>query len=200
MTSEKFIEFWNVWSENWYTLTFFDGQIERKIGSICTIKMGAAEQIHKTYEAIKCIVKDSYFKETQKKLSRYKRASVLTYAIIKSKPLNYNYNMKKKYDIYYLKQRLAFFMAIGSILQDYKEEDIASIEQPIFYFKELGITELYEGDDDFLMSVYKDLFFSEIYHNFNVLSMANLYGLLVERASKLPLFTPIDNEKSIATQ
>ena len=139
-------------------------------------------------------------------LNRYKRAAVLTYAVllvdpividIKDKNAKLIKEMKeeederlKEFDLFYLKQRLAFYLSLGSILQDFPEDDILQVIQSgktVFQFEELGKGELLAGEDDFQMSLYKDLFFSEYYGNYNVLTMANVYGLLTERCSELPI-------------
>ena len=84
-----------------------------------------------------------------------------------------------------------------SILQDFDEKKIEECAKPLFYFAELDAQSTISGDDDFRLSLYKDLFFSEIYENYNVLTMANVYGLLTERCSHLPECKRIssDNEK-----
>ena len=93
----------------------------------------------------------------------------------------------------FLKQRLAFYIAIGSIVQDYSEEDVSSLGKPHFDFEDLGKCDIIDDEDTFLLSVYKDLFFSEVYENYNILTMANVFGLLTERASNLSTLEPVEN-------
>lgn len=199
MKYEKFNDFWSQWTEKWYqtaTITV-DGKVV-PVKDLCTFKKNYTSKVYKKYNSIKTIIKDSYFKNVLPDntaschLSRYKRASVITYTIIKSEPLNYKYEKKQPWlDPYFLKQRLAFYMAIGSIIQDFPEDQINKCKasgKPIYDFQSLGISNSScssNDEDDFLMSVYKDLLYSEIYDNFNVLTMANVYGLLTEKASSL---------------
>ena len=92
-----------------------------------------------------------------------------------------------------MKQRLAFYVAIGSIIQDYSEEAVNALSKPYFDFENLGKRDIIDNEDTFLLSVYKDLFFAEVYQNYNVLTMANVFGLLTERASKLSILTPVED-------
>ena len=193
----KFADFWNDHIEKWYSsaVVTIDGTTI-PVNTLCCLKKDYTEIVFKKYEAIKNIVKESYFKNIRPEdkqschLSRYKRASVLTYAIIKCSPIEYyNENEQPWIDPYFLKQRLAFYMAISSIIQDCSKtliDEYRSKNIPLFDFKSLGANECNAAcDDDFLMSVYKDLLYSEIYDNFNVLTMANVYGLLTEKSSVL---------------
>ena len=180
MKYEKFLEFWDHHIEKWHSSAAInvDGK-DIPVSKLCSIKKEYTETVFKKYEAIKNIVKESYFKSIkfeEKKpchLSRYKRASVLTYTVIKCDPLEY-FEVKEQpwLDPYFLKQRLAFYMAISSIIQDYPRELVEECKKkkiPLYDFISLGSNESgAECDDDFLMSVYKDLLFSEIYGNFNV--------------------------------
>ena len=192
-----FEKFWTAYSNQWYNLTELP---EGPVASLCKLKPNYVHDLYKRYELIKKIIKSSYFKNINSDprtchLSRYKRAAVLTYAIIKSDPLEYlNQPSNVLIDPLFLKQRLAFYVALGSIIQDFPEdkikEKIGNYGGTIFEFSKLGKKEHVSGEDDFLMSVYKDLLYSEIYDNFNVLTMANVYGLLTERASILGDMTP----------
>ena len=182
MKYEKFEVFWNGSIEKWLNNTIaLDGVSNpSKISDLCAVKDTACARIYLNYTKLKELVKFTYFKDKDKKLSRYKRAAVLVYAIIQGEdPLSYKYK-KKKADSYFLKQRLAFHIALSSIIQDFK---VDNLENTIFFFSELGNADV--GEDDFLTSVYKDLLYAEIYKNYNVLTMANVFGLLTERASIL---------------
>ena len=194
MTQETFNEFWEKWSAEWY-----NNAIIRKNGTIipvselCAIKKNYAKVLCKRYLTIKRIVKDSYFRDKSKRLSRYKRAAVIAYAINGASPLAYyNNDMPNDLDPDFLKQRLAFFIAIGSIVQDYPECDVSNLDKPYFDFDSLGKKDIIDGEDNFLLSVYKDMFFADVYENYNVLTMANVFGLLTERASKLGELKPIE--------
>lgn len=199
MKKEKFLEFWNGAVDKWNDATFSlkkdnDDKNNKddkektqiiKYNAVCSIKPNAAARIYQNYLNIKQLVKKLYFKEEFKKISRYKRAAVIIYAVIVGEdPLIYKNkdqaNKDLDFDVLFLKQRFAFHLALTSLIQDY--EDVQG--KPVFFFSELGVPENPE-DDDFLTSVYKDILFSENYHNYNVLTMANMLGLLVERASTL---------------
>lgn len=197
MKYEKFEEFWDHHIQKWYSGAVMKvNGIDVPVSQFCSIKKDYTKTVFKKYEAIKNIVKESYFKninlEDKKSchLSRYKRASVLTYAIIKCAPIEYVEKKTQPWlDPYFLKQRLAFYMAISSIIQDCSKEFVEEYKAkniPLYNFDSLGANECdTDCDDNFLMSVYKDLLYSEIYDNFNVLTMANVYGLLTEKASVL---------------
>ena len=196
MTDEKFEEFWIKWSEEWYKSTIRLRGKDVSISKLCAIKQDYSKVLCRRYALIKSIVKDSYFRDTSKRLSRYKRAAVIAYAINGASPLlYYDETIENDLDSDFLKQRLAFFVAIGSILQDYPERDVQRLSQiqPLFDFSALGQRDITDGEDDFLESVYKDLFYAEIYENYNVLTMANVFGLLTERASLLANLEPVDN-------
>lgn len=198
MKKNKFVELWDNLTAEWFenTVIKVDGKVV-PVRDLCSIRKNYAGRVHKNYELIKKVVKDSYFKNVDGdnletcRLSRYKRAAVLTYAIIKSTPLVYKNEPKSLWiDPNFLKQRLAFYVAISSIIQDANGESILESEkkgESIFDFSSLGYSFNCAEcqDDSFLMSVYKDLLYSEIYDNFNVLTMANLYGLLTEKTSSL---------------
>lgn len=181
MTEQKFIELWDGAVAHWLENEFYDKAScqKLKIKNLCSIKPTACHRIYNNYSNIKELVKKLYFKDKTIRISRYKRAAVIVYATIAGEdPLEYT-DKKTPVDNYFLKQRFAFFLALTSIIQDYEVEI-----KPIFCFPELGKTKK-DDEDDFLLSVYKDLFYSEIYKNYNVLTMANIFGLIVERASTL---------------
>ena len=198
MQRDKFLEFWNKYSQEWYTTTFVcDDKNNIAINELCVFRKDSADIVYTKYEFIKNVVKESYFKNVDPnelkpcRISRYKRAAVLTYAIINSNPLIFKNKKSDPWiDPYFLKQKLAFYLAIGSIVQDATNFSIEKCQKqniPVFDFISLGKSDKNTNfqDDSFLTSVYKDLLFSEIYSNFNVLTMANLYGLLTEKASNL---------------
>lgn len=195
MKKDIFCEFWNKWSSEWYKANIeVDGRLV-PVADFCELVSNYGDVVYNYYETIKQIVKDSYFKDTSKRLSRYKRAAVVAYAINEASPLRYNdSSMQCDMDSNFLKQRLAFFVALGSIIQDYSKQDVDALERPYFDLKNLGKRDVIDGEDDFCQSVYKDLFYAGIYENYNVLTMANVFGLLTERASKLSSLTPGKNE------
>lgn len=197
MKKNKFIELWNASTIPWMNSSFeFEGE-KYIIKDYCNIKEDIVDTLFLKYEKIKQVTKDCYFQQNDKDchLSRYKRAAVLMYAILLSNPLIYLREDKQcdGYDILFLKQRLAFSVAISSIVQDYPKDEVKKkINQEncgLFDFKSLDTPDI-QGDD-FLLSVYKDLFFSEIFENFNVLTMANLLGVLSKKVSLLSEIDPI---------
>lgn len=192
MQQNLFKSFWDKWSARWYASEIKINEKLTPIAELCSIKPEYDHVLYQHYSLIKQIVKDSYFRNTEKKLSRYKRAAVIAYAINGSSPLEYkDSSIEHDLDFLYLKQRLAFYVALGSIIQDYPEDDISKLKKPYFDFDSLGKKDIVDGEDDFLLSVYKDMFYADVYENYNVLTMANVFGLLTERASELGQLTPI---------
>lgn len=214
MTKEKFRIFWEAWAGSWVqNATVLLNEDAIPVSCLCSFNPSACEDVFKAYDNQKKLVKREYFQRGAKgkndsidpHLSRYKRAAILTYAVVIADPIKISiknkkaqkkkaelekkYKNLKEFDIFYLKQRLAFYVALGSIIQDFPKEKVEAIlggGKTLFRFEELGRDELWDGEDDFCTSLYKDLFFSEYYKNYNVLTMANVYGLLTERCSNLP--------------
>lgn len=199
MNTKTFEAFWKQWSNKWFSKTFcyYSGKPKEllPVSEKCSLKENYASIVHGNYEAAKASAKQLYFREpTQaedaKRISRYKRAAVMTYAVIKSEPLIYKGEHGedlKVVDPYYLKERLAVYVAIGSIIQDFPQEQVSQLlngDVELYDFNNLGIDRT-PGDDTFLESMYKDLFLSDLYGNYNVLTMANVYGLLTEKCSLL---------------
>lgn len=185
MDREKFEALWNLYSNGWIRNASFkdeNGELKR-VSDFCQVKSNYSAFLHERYERIKIEIKKAYFYSPDKKLNRYKRAAVIVYAINSSNPLEYTVENGYRIDRYFLKQRLAFFVGLGAILQDYRETSIEEIDT-IFHFPTLTNEEERIKADDFLVSVYKDLFFSEIHYNYNVLTMANLFWL-IENQSEL---------------
>ena len=196
MTEAKFIELWNGTVARWIGDSFIliDNEVERTVSfsDVCSVKNDVVHRIYQNYEHVKSIVKKLYFKDKTKRISKYKRAAVIIYAIIAGQdPLEYKVE-KSKYRKMFLKQRFALNMALSSIMQSY-EINLSELKEPIFKFDELGAP-VDQGDDDFLLSVYKDIYYSEQHKNFNILSMANIFGLLVERASILDRFKLVKSD------
>ena len=195
MKREKFKSFWDNWSNKWITSStiHWDGK-EVAVSSLCALRSDYGDALYDRYCLIKKTVKDSYFQDNTKRLSRYKRAAVIAYTINGATPLTYlAKSIQDDMHPAFLKQRLAFYVAIGSIIQDYSEEAVNALSKPYFDFENLGKRDIIDNEDTFLLSVYKDLFFAEVYQNYNVLTMANVFGLLTERASKLSILTPVED-------
>ena len=187
MTETVFKEFWEKSSGRWYEEAKISVPEISELQSVkdyCSLKDGIYLTLFNRYTALKTLVKDVYFKDATKKLSCYKRAAVLTQVILMTDPLEYNDKDRAFLDPLFLKQRLALCVALDSIIQAYEAEDLTNLEKPYFKFAELDLNNI--GDDDgFELSVYKDMFYAELYENYNVLTMANVFGLLTERASSL---------------
>lgn len=192
MKQERFRSFWDSWSNEWIKNNIYWNGEKIALSSLCALKSGYGDALYDRYCLIKRTVKNSYFQDNSKRLSRYKRAAVIAYTVNGAMPLTYlEKNIQDDMHPAFLKQRLAFYVAIGSIVQDYSEEEVRTLETPYFDFENLGKCDIIDNEDTFLLSVYKDLFFSEVYENYNVLTMANVFGLLTECASKLSRLTPV---------
>lgn len=196
MKISKMQELWDSWSENWYQKATIDvNGVETSVAVLCEIKKGYSRIIYHRYNKIKKIFKKSYFYKRHDNISRYKRAAIIAYAISAAEPLFYRNLPEGQMDDCYLKQRLAFHVAIGSIIQDFPEYAIKAVNKDgkVFDFDALGeidrifdrLNNEQDSRDDFRLSVYKDLFFAEIYENYNILTMANVFGLLTEKSSIL---------------
>ncbi len=203
MKRETFDLFWSSCIEKWRnTIIIAEGSTRLRVSELCELKLEAADMVYNAYEKMKIQAKTIYFKdqgtENSEKvhLSRYKRAALITHAVIITEPIRYfrNSNNEADYlDPFFLKQRLAFSLSLQSIIQDFPKKQInKAIEEgkKIYSFKRLGAKDYHEGEDDFLLSVYKDLFFAEHYGNYNCLTMANIYGLLTDCCSILSDIQP----------
>lgn len=194
MTEEKFISFWNEWSSRWISsakCAHVDNiSILIPVKEKCALN-DIARDVYSYYIQCKDRTKNRYFNLTEKEpiLSRYKRASLISYVVLNSDCLDLKDKEKYSADPYLLIERFAFHMALGSIIQSFDHEKVNCLIEkhkgaPIFSFESLGI-DRGKQDDTFLQSVYKDMYFSRIYHNYNILTMANVFGLLTERSSLL---------------
>ena len=200
MKLETFRCLWDANINKWLHSTIVAANGETtEISMLCKVSdkiegKNTVDYVHSVYEKLKSNVKKYYFNsyndDADTHLSRYKRAAVITYAVILSNPLCKLDGKPFEFDDDFLKQRLAFFLALATILQDFDAQKIKDCAKPLFYFSELDKQSTGAGDDNFCLSLYKDLFFSEIYENYNVLTMANVYGLLTERCSRLPECRP----------
>ena len=207
MKKEKFETFWKLTVDEWYkneeVYINYHNQWE-KVSEWCKIRNEidenkAVDYLYTKYNEVKFNTKKYYFKQmdniekedTETRLSRYKRAAVLTYTVLLANPLCQKDGEPLTVDPLFLKQRLAFFVALSSIIQDYDINKITKYlketGKPVFQLSSLGRSEGYDetNEDSFCLSLYKDLFFAEHYDNYNILTMANIYGLLTERCSCL---------------
>lgn len=194
MTKEKFHEFWKL-SKEWFN-TVGESEDLKAVGvdisKYCSLAEDCEDDIYEAYINVRQLVKELYFKDPSgKKLNKFKRASVIAYIINIYEPLNFSNDRQSYEDKYFLKQRLALYMALQSIIIEYPEELVSKLNKPIFQIRQQG-KPIVNGDDDFYMSICKDMFFSVIFKNYNVLTMANLFESLVKGYSNLNEIPTID--------
>lgn len=198
MKKEKFQQFWDEWSQMWHTQATVSANGQSvKVSELCELRKDYSSELYKRYGIIKKVIKDNYFAHREDKdirLNKYKRAAVIAYTINGAVPLIYKDTGEEslRIDPYFLKQRLTFYVAWGSILQEYPQEKLGRCPFRLFA-PELSPEEAEAGADSFLTSVYKDMFYAEIYRNYNVLTMANLFWLLTEKASSLSQIVPFSS-------
>lgn len=195
MNQQTFQLFWNMWSTNWLQTQYVEPDHIR-VSDLCRIRPDYDKVLYVQYASIKDTVKKIYFQREQGKdirLNKYKRAAALAYAINRSNPLVYFEHPKNEHriDLFCLKQRLAFYVAWGSILEEYPKHEVTKVARSLFAFPRRSPSEVAAGADDFITSIYKDMFYAEIYHNYNVLTMANLFWALTEKASALANIPPL---------
>lgn len=198
MTEEKFVAFWNKHTQEWYENVCIKINNETyDIKDLCTLRRNYEKKVYKMYEQIKRKTKECYFqKPNGSRINRYKRAAVIAYAINKLSPVIYNPSIPDiENKALFLNQRLAFYMAWVSIITDFPEEDVNKITL-ICDFAAIQKTSSPQEEDDFLISIYKDMYFSGIYRNYNVLTMANVFGLLTEHVSELKNLKPIEEQEN----
>ena len=183
---------WQFSAVVWHDSAIICGNNSINVSDLCDLKDGIEDEIYSKYETIKRIVKETYFLDSkEKKINRYKRAAVIVQAIIMSSPLKYKDEELAQVDYFFLKQRLAFYVGIYSIIVSY--EGMSKNKELIYDFGKLD-QNLSPEEDDFLTSVYKDLMFAEQYGNYNILTMANVFGLLTETSSILPKYDILESK------
>lgn len=196
MDASKFAELWEVHAKNWYRNECFPiAGVSYHVSDFCELQdQEYVSLIHQRYETIKKKIKKLYFKTSEENtttISPFKRAAIIVYAVNSLEPLvfidkNIPKSVKNRHSLF-LKQKLAFHLGLMSIVMEYPKEKIEEIAKQgnIFDFdiKSIGVG----GDtgDSFLRGVYKDILFSDIYKNYNVITMSNVFLLIVERSSKL---------------
>lgn len=187
MNRQTFSKLWAFSAKKWYDEGFITvDNCKTSIKSLCTLVDGIDHEIHRNYEIIKRTVKEWYFKDSVGiTINRYKRAAVIVQAVFLAEPLRYKLPELGEIDYFFLKQRLAFYVALISIVYSYDGVDLSKGE--LFNFERLDAN-LRGGEDDFLSSIYKDIFFAELYNNYNILTMANVFGMLTETSSVLPKY------------
>ena len=186
MKQEKFFEFWNAYAPQWLKAKSQDVKNGTPFGDLCEIKQNANLIVYLNYTKIKEIVKKCYFSNPAEThaLNRYKRAAVLIQSVLVSQPLTNKTNLPDEWSKYLLTERFAYYMGISSILMDYDQTTIEVLGGNLFQY-DLADKDLEDGNDAFLISVYKDLYFSIKNNNYNVLTMANVLGLIFSRISRM---------------
>ena len=196
MKEEKFVELWNKHSSTWYNECVIEiSNTKYPISAFCDLVDDETyiKLIHKKYEKIKSKVKELYFVQSndcQATISPFKRASIIVYAVNSMEPILFKKELpvfvKNKYSLF-LKQRLAFHIALQSIIMEYPEEFLNKKyeEGNLFDFDIVSVGVGSSTGDSFLKGIYKDIFYSEIYKNYNVITMSNIFLLIVERSSRL---------------
>ena len=185
MKPEKFNELWNTHAIKWLDANSTDVENGVSFGSLCEMKQNANMIVYLNYSKIKEIVKKKYFSEPAEThaLNRYKRAATLIQAVLLSQPL-INKTNSPSWSDYLLTERFAYYMGISSILMDYDQQQIKALNGNLFNYA-LVDRDIDDGNDTFLISIYKDLYFSTINNNYNILTMANVLGLVFSRVSKM---------------
>lgn len=194
MTLEKFKELWNVHALNWYdNCKISTNEVIINAKDVCKLRGDEyVPFIHQRYELIKDKVKELYFTNAASKdttINPFKRAAIIVYAVNSLDPIVFSSHLNipvKNINSLFLKQRLAFHLGLHSILMEFPEDLLKnlSLEIPHFDFEIVSIGVGGMTGDSFLKGIYKDIFFSEIYKNYNVITMSNVYLLIIERSSQ----------------
>ena len=191
MKKEKFLELWDTSVAEWQnnaTVCYRNKNIN--VSEICSLKKEYGHKVYDMYDTIKNVSKRLYFGTTDARINRFKRAAVIVYAVSMMDPIEYKEGFcaeDVEVDKLLLKQRLAFHVGLYSIIMQYSKEIVEkqSEQGDLFDFSIESHGVGGEVSDTFLECVYKDIFYSEIYKNFNVLTMANVFLLITERSSRL---------------
>lgn len=179
MMIEKFERFWNLYSNEWIdNATLKENGSIHSVSEYCTIKPNCVHELYDTYCEIKRILKKRYYAGINPLLNRYRRAAALAYAINEYAPLEY-LNKNESPEHKFLVQRLAFYIALSSIIIEYPQKAVETLQQQLFVFPKRDSYEEELNADDFLTSVYKDLYLAKEYKNFNVLTLSNVLWLIV---------------------
>jgi len=215
MKEETFCALWKEWSKKWHETAEYDisiwnpqkREMEKKhiiVKDYCNVIQGRESELWRLYEKSKENVKRIYLYGDDIKINRFRRAAVLSYVLSSAMTLSYNEENYTKFfgeliegcsikqlpDPLYLKQRLAIHCAVESIIMEYDRNDVISLTgKPIFSIPRMASWEENKVDD-FLSSVCKELFFSDVYGNQNVLALANMFWVLTQLSS-LNKFEPL---------
>lgn len=224
MKKEIFLEFWDKNTTEWidHALCVHVNHDELiAVKKLCSFKKATGKKVYKKYISIKRTIKNCYFEKNKEhsveeeldgseepiRLSKYKRAAAFAYAVLLTECFTYEEGITDKNDPYLLKQRFAFELGIQSIIQsisEYSGVDIGEVSSgiKIINFDDYNIDHK-QNDDTFLQSIYKDLHFSLLFQNFNILTLANLYEALTINSSILKKYIEkgnTDRQKPKAAQ
>lgn len=161
---------------------------EAYIDGRLSIKSNACCLVYDKYEKIKTLFKQNYFPSKKAFiLDRHKRAAILVYAFIDIHPVT----VAKLVDndsvfLHLANEILAFYFGLYSITLDYKKEAIERVidefHSVFFRFPETHLPGKpaikHFEENGYLALVCKDLYFSKLFRNYNILTMANMFFLL----------------------
>lgn len=151
----------------------FDGDI------ICL-----AARCSNAYNKVKQVVKEKYFRKNISKItiSRYKRAAIISNVVLGVRPFKIDRAVSPEDKAFLINEYFAFYLGLHSLLIDFSDEYINHYknENPdIFKFPTPS------NGDAYIDIVAKELYFSMLYKNYNILSMADKYYLLLKGFSGL---------------
>lgn len=197
-------DFHSLWTQ---VLAFFDSPTSSWLGECIrkhefVLRDNAEKSVHQSYEVIKAIVKERYFDPlimtddtSEHNISRYKRASVLSYAVLEVLPFQrsrgaYSAVAPSKSDLF--NEYFAFYLGLHSLLIDYPEETIDRLKKSkhtrdLFVFPKHydSVGESMSESITYADSVATEFQYARKFNNFNVLSVANMYYLLLHYCSYL---------------
>jgi len=193
MTYSKFCELWDVFVIESMERNPINNQPSGGSARFFLVK-DAAEIVYNEYTKIKKTFKEMYFtkpdKETKRcSIDRYKRASLLCYSFNNISPI-YDSKLAKEnleFEAFFVNQFHAFYFGLCSLLLDYSPDAIQNIvdnNNSIFFTFPTVQLPIYEHADhsftrnDYLSNVCRDLYFSKVFGNYSVLTLANVFLLL----------------------
>jgi len=139
----------------------------------------------RAYNKIKRIVKNKYFSCDDPEniiISRYKRAAIISYVILGIRPFAVNASVRPDDKAFLINEYFAFYLGLHSLLMDFPSEEIEHLIRSgssIFCFPKSQDGSIYAD------IVAKEFYFSILYRNYNILSVADKYYLLLKKCSAL---------------
>lgn len=200
----EYPDFHNLWEQS---LAYFQSPLSSWLGESLaanefSLINDAEKKVYRSYELIKTIAKECYFDPSvmaditkEHNISMYKRAAVLSYAVLEIMPFQRSIkrvseeNLSRK-DLF--NEYFAFYIGLHSLLIDFPDEIIDKLlrsdrTKNIFCFPKIDHEENYpqNGVITYADSVAVEFQFAHKLHNFNILSVADKYFLLLKRCSYL---------------